>query len=932
MDATGDGDITRNATDASNDFSNDLYVKLDSDISFEDALKNSTANTEQEMPYLDIQSPQFDKETLSSSQRDDSAENYGEINNVNGAATFSTSQKVDSTITVENSKEAVSAVPDLTETEETEALVDEFLGETNQALDENIEPETEERLLADSEEEITLPALQLSVNESNESISKESEPDEFEESKLRKENSEEDKAEPDLVEEVAMEDTKLPQDQAETVEEVQYVVEEPSNSSNEAESVSEQNVEIRETEAIMIEEISTDGSISSVGNPPIIIAPEEKELDQKAEENTVLEVVEKIQEIETVAVEENEIAAKEVQNETTMKTNDVTNSDRQNPSNETIDLETAEVVLLEEMSEIGQIEEPSKEEKSKIEKQIEEASIVIDMGKSETEKQIQSPEQQESETVQESIIIIEETELVAANDKKEKSEQQQKIKEKQKKPTNLEKIKIPHHVLGTNIEKPVRDLCSNGRVPPKPRLGVKIPYRNLTSQIVSKQEIEQVILDRARAKQQQPPVGGDLFFTKKLTQRLARKIIPEEKKKMAEMELQKKKQLEVEEKKKSEEQGSSSGKPAQDADLLAILEGDADDIGDVSGESNKSKDVAAEIREWEREVALKQLEQMPPRRRGRSGGLDQAHSKPSTTKTAISDSSKCLKIPTNKPSSIPVVQKMSTEEKPKENTQKLDNSEDEVDIEPRFSTNSVVKTYTRKRKPTETLNVLAKEMDVDISPKKPLKAVNEQKEQKVSIDLPPNAYVTKSSRVIKRKVIWDPDEAASPIRSYKSAKTETPLKQEKAVSPPKSAEKKSAKIVTKTPEEKPKSAQKATEEKQKIVQKVTEKSPQKRVDKEKAALLKKPKRLTEVDRLLMDEGAVNMIYDVKSTEDQGQVKQKKRNLSTISLDKAQKELLNKTNEIKNDLQINSSKESPKSLRKKDGTSITPPQVKLINSF
>lgn len=449
-------------------------------------------------------------------------------------------------------------------------------------------------------------------------------------------------------------------------------------------------------------------------------------------------------------------------------------------------------------------------------------------------------------------------------------------------------------------------MCSNGRVPPKPRLGVKIPYRNLTSQIVSKQEIEQVILDRARAKQQQPPAGGDLFFTKKLTQRLARKIIPEEKKKAAEIEERRKRELELQEQKLKEQQEASKAKSQQDnADLLAILEGDdADDISDVAEITEKPKDQLSGIKEWEREIALKQLEQMPQRRRGRSAGLDYPVVKKSSVSSAVI-----------KQSSIPVLQKQNVEEKFKENVEKSEVSAEDVDIEPRFSTNSVVKTYTRKRKPTDTPSSLAKTVDVDVSPKKQFKS--EQKEQRVSIDLPPNAYVTKSSRVIKRKVIWDPDEAASPIRSYKTSKTEITPKQEKSGSPPKSPEKKPVKL-----------PQKSSEEKQKTS---AEKVTPKKSEKDKVASSKKPKRLTEVDRLLMDEGAVNMIYDVKATEDQNQVKQKKRNLSTISLDKAQRDLLNKTNEIKNDLQISSTRESAKTLRKKEGPSLTPPQVACIVS-
>lgn len=55
-----------------------------------------------------------------------------------------------------------------------------------------------------------------------------------------------------------------------------------------------------------------------------------------------------------------------------------------------------------------------------------------------------------------------------------------------------------------------------------------------------------------------------------------------------------------------------------------------------------------------------------------------------------------------------------------------------------------------------------------------------------------------------------------------------------------------------------------------------------------------------------------MLYDVKNTEEN--ISSKKRKLSTIS----------KTKEIKNDLQVSSKRESPKSLRKKEPRMTPPP--------
>lgn len=453
--------------------------------------------------------------------------------------------------------------------------------------------------------------------------------------------------------------------------------------------------------------------------------------------------------------------------------------------------------------------------------------------------------------------------------------------EAQKSPINVKSMKIPHHVLGRNMSNPVDDRFSNGRVPPKPRLGVKIPYRNLTSQIVSKQEIENVIMERARQRNaaHDPPAGGDVFFTKKLTQRLAKKIAPP-------------KTTQGSTKQADVAAVASTSKSTKDSikdnsDLIAILEGNEEEWSDVpSSASSTQKNKPAPVdeeKEREKQIALKQLEQLPQRRRGRSAAVETT--KPNKT-VPIMQSQKTDSSQKIEP---------SPQKRQEQNSSLLKTADDDVDIEPRFSTTGVVKTYTRKRKPSESVTALAKVVNVEVSPKKPLKSSNDQK---ISIDLPPDTYVTKSSRIIKKKVIWDPDETSSPIRTFKSPKLDIIVKVDKPVSPQKVIEKKSPKIVTKSPDEK------------------------KKID--KAALLRKPKRLTEVDKLLMDEGAVNMLYDVKNTEETVN-KQKKRKLSTISLDKAQKELESKTNEIKNDLQNSSTKESPKSLRKKEAL-VSPPKA------
>lgn len=86
-------------------------------------------------------------------------------------------------------------------------------------------------------------------------------------------------------------------------------------------------------------------------------------------------------------------------------------------------------------------------------------------------------------------------------------------------------LKIPNHVLGRNVANPNLEMTRNGR-PPKPRIGVKVPHRNLTSQIVSKQDITDVLLERQRAKSAGKVYGENTLFAKRLTKTLASRIVP----------------------------------------------------------------------------------------------------------------------------------------------------------------------------------------------------------------------------------------------------------------------------------------------------------------------------------------------------------------------------------------------------------------------
>uniref|UniRef100_A0A1B6E1H7 Uncharacterized protein n=1 Tax=Clastoptera arizonana TaxID=38151 RepID=A0A1B6E1H7_9HEMI len=87
---------------------------------------------------------------------------------------------------------------------------------------------------------------------------------------------------------------------------------------------------------------------------------------------------------------------------------------------------------------------------------------------------------------------------------------------------------LPPHLMGRDVNNPEVDAAGTGKRIQKPRPGVKVPYRNLTSQIVSQSEIAQELLERSLKKHpyHDPPQGGDSFFAMKLAHRLATRIVP----------------------------------------------------------------------------------------------------------------------------------------------------------------------------------------------------------------------------------------------------------------------------------------------------------------------------------------------------------------------------------------------------------------------
>ncbi|XP_076263936.1 HP1 and insulator partner protein 1 isoform X2 [Rhynchophorus ferrugineus] len=503
------------------------------------------------------------------------------------------------------------------------------------------------------------------------------------------------------------------------------------------------------------------------------------------------------------------------------------------------------------------------------------------------------------------------------------------------------KKEIPLHILGHDINKPV-DTATNGKAP-KPRLGVKVPYRNLTSQMVSRQDIEKEIMERGKKRQQK-----EHLFVRSLTARLAKKLSPS----TASLSKQTKITGSTTEDSSSSNQNiaesakgdsninttdedeKQSTEPKEgienNSDLLAILEGndESEEIvlakettASKKNENTKSDRAPADetsIKNLEREIALQQLQDLPylsPSNRFVKGKICKSYLKeiPNLSYTAEGKMSiaPSANQPTNqtKPPGIDL--------KPSKPLKQQVSEKKTLDVEPQIKVNIALKTYSRKRKsldnPPEPLP--AKKSPVPLS----------TAHIDLKSNIPPGSpttdgvYVTKSSRIIKKKVIWDPAEA--PIRTIVTKQIS--LKNDELGSPKSSARqtihKSEIKVVErneKKPENKIENEKKNKESDEKSPPKktvLTTGVSDKKVSPPGNKLAQKHKKVrSEVDKLLGDEGTIKMLYDLKNDP-----AEEKRRKTTISVEKTFKDLAKKANQIKSDLVNNSSVESPKSLRKKE---------------
>lgn len=297
----------------------------------------------------------------------------------------------------------------------------------------------------------------------------------------------------------------------------------------------------------------------------------------------------------------------------------------------------------------------------------------------------------------------------------------------------------------------------------------------------------------------------------------------------------------------------NSHQPRSTEDLLAILED-----GDVS-----PVDVEAMDRATEKSIALKQLKEMPSSRRKAPKNLNKILDVkiPAVTKRFVS-----------KPKAANVdvesyVIECGTIEEPElivKNCSKTDG-------------NKTVDSISFIEQDWADEDASEKSVEIEIKTPNVLNGKSSAQKRKISNSEENSVSKRGSSRVIKKKIIWDPDNPAT----FKLASTAIAKNHSDVESSPKENSNHS-----------------------KTIKSPSSKSNRDSSDFEKGEANEKHnlkrKKMSEVDKLLMDEGAVNMIYQLERSNNANvpDLVLKPNSKSMISISKEKRNLINKTKIIK----------------------------------
>ncbi|XP_014215335.1 mucin-4 isoform X2 [Copidosoma floridanum] len=482
-----------------------------------------------------------------------------------------------------------------------------------------------------------------------------------------------------------------------------------------------------------------------------------------------------------------------------------------------------------------------------------------------------------------------------------------------------------------NIGQSPKNISSNQSEPKKfqsPRPGVKVPGSHLTSQIATTAEVNEVLKERLKEKQKdlQNPKTADIVFVKKMSQRLSSQlsaaIVSSTSTSSTPIPSQQQKENSDSEKAQSSvvELPSASvehNKSTTDNELLAILEGDVDpdwsnlkphgvlEENNKFSESHSSSEGKSGSKldpATERELALKQLLELPTA----SSKKKQIRKSVKSSKDGAKDEDEVIHIPSEDDSPR---QESKTPKQQKENIHNTRSSDSvELGIEESRS--------GRKRKLTEK----AREHELSVKRQKVIKSKVTPDVKKASEPADVDEEKSETSSLQVKVETQKPTEESSPAVTPKSdskqkkvdvkqsplaAKTPTNIKDKET--PPK----RSSVGVSKkdTPIVKRKLTVKNILKPKKTATKTKSSSPSvtsaSKVTTEKSANTnttpkEKKKTVSEIDRLLQDEGVVNMLYDAEQPDSRKRlVPITKSQKKVMDVEKAERELKFRAKLVKN---------------------------------
>lgn len=530
---------------------------------------------------------------------------------------------------------------------------------------------------------------------------------------------------------------------------------------------------------------------------------------------------------------------------------------------------------------------------------------------------------------------------------------------------------IPPHMLGRSPKNPIQDPIGFKHKPQSLRPGVKIPGRHLTSQIASTAEVTEVLKERLRQQQKdlEAPQGPDIFFVKKITQRLSNKLSAGSANPVPALIPLPQSAQPVEdnhENKTIENVKTESNKGETDnRELLAILEGDVDpDWSNLKPptltEENKSPETVVEHNTppkldplVERELALKQLLELPSIAIKKSTPKKKKTFKPAPSKAfkvgdkaSIEDNKKKIVNIDLIDEDLALIEKHKADEKLdllSDPVNKDDLQNEQLSISDR-ELRADESRSGRKRKPTEK----AREHEQNIS-----------KRQKVyKGKVPTNKRVSQEQSTLEVTLPEETEEIDDKLSS-KNVESEQSHPTEKEVTSKQNTDKSNTSTVTLNRDEnsctiqseqslvkkgsqsiakrkmavkkllrqKTSSSKKSVNLKSKLTisskksgSKVTGKAQKRPTEVPSGDVKPKKRPINEIDKLLQDEGVVNLLYDVEQPDKKRLIPITKSQTKVMDIQKVQRELKIRTKLVRNAVLrlrtsgVGTTKVSPRSKR------------------